>query len=121
MTFRQQLDLAYTVKVEGTLEKSVRKSALAADAALVRNTPVDTGRARANWIPSLDAASAEIVEPNGKKDIASETQSYTIDKTIFITNNLPYIQRLNDGWSQQAPAGFVELAVQSGVRSANGL
>ncbi len=33
---------------------------------------------------------------------------------IYITNNLPYIRRLNDGYSKQAPAGFVERAVLIG-------
>lgn len=29
----------------------------------------------------------------------------------YIVNGMPYAQRLNEGWSSQAPAGFVELAV----------
>lgn len=29
----------------------------------------------------------------------------------YIMNGLPYAKRLNEGWSKQAPAGWVELAV----------
>lgn len=29
----------------------------------------------------------------------------------YIVNGMPYAGRLNEGWSSQAPAGFVELAV----------
>lgn len=30
---------------------------------------------------------------------------------IFLTNNLPYIERLERGWSKQAPTGMVALTV----------
>jgi hypothetical protein len=29
----------------------------------------------------------------------------------YIVNGLPYGERLNSGWSTQAPAGFVELSI----------
>lgn len=31
---------------------------------------------------------------------------------VFITNGLPYAQRLENGWSKQAPLGMVALTVQ---------
>jgi hypothetical protein len=37
-------------------------------------------------------------------------------QTIWILNGLPYIERLNEGHSQQAPAGFVETAIYRNVR-----
>ncbi len=30
---------------------------------------------------------------------------------LFLSNNVPYISRLNDGSSGQAPAGFVQAAI----------
>ena len=33
------------------------------------------------------------------------------DLPAFITNNLPYIKRLNEGWSKQAPAHFIEQVI----------
>lgn len=117
--FRRQLDRAYDVKVIGTLEKKIRTTVLAVDAALVMNTPVDTGRARSNWIASLNAPSVAMVEPGQKPDTGAAVASFKVTDTAYIANNLPYIRRLNEGHSQQAPAGFVEMAVQSGVNAAN--
>lgn len=39
--------------------------------------------------------------------------------SIYISNSLPYISALNHGHSGQAPAGFVELAVQAGSQVAS--
>lgn len=36
----------------------------------------------------------------------------------YIVNGLPYSERLNNGWSSQAPAGFFELAIAEAVNSA---
>lgn len=117
--FRRQLDNAYKVKVEGALEKTVRKVALAVDAQLVLTTPVDTGRARSNWISSLNTPDVRIVEPGTVPNIPGVAEKYTLSDTILITNSLPYIKPLNEGHSKQAPAGFVELAVQAGVDAVN--
>jgi len=37
-------------------------------------------------------------------------------KKIFITNNLPYAKRLNEGWSTQAPANFVQAAIRRALK-----
>lgn len=119
--FGRQLDKAFDVKVLGTLDKRIRRTALAVDAQLVLTTPVDTGRARSNWVPSINTPQIKIVEPGQRESIGEAIKNYELDQTIFITNSLPYIRSLNDGHSQQAPAGFVDLAIQAGVRAANGL
>lgn len=109
-------------KVSENSDRLVRRCALAIDAAVVLATPVDTGRARSNWQVEIGGAATGTVEAtdkSGQGAIAQGTQA--IERyvggqgAIFITNNLPYIERLNDGWSAQAPAGFVERAVQIGV------
>lgn len=103
---------------EVTVE-TLQKVVLAVDSAIVLSTPVDTGRARGNWLPSINTPREEKLVDNfdltGSKSIA-EAQSVS-DKviagnTVYISNNLEYIGALNDGHSQQAPAGFVEKAVQ---------
>lgn len=126
------------IKVQAGCEKTVRKAALAADAAVVLATPVDTGRARSNWLVELDVAAIGTIPPYvpgsglgvGETENASRAMEqgagviakYKADKNreIHITNNLPYIQRLNEGSSQQAPENFVEQAVAAGVRSVQG-
>lgn len=106
------------LEVENTTTKKFREVALEVDRALVFATPVDTGRARSNWIPSIGTSSKTIKEkPNDLSQILTDAQ-LTVDKaklgdTIYFTNNLPYISRLNEGSSAQAPAGFVEKAVQA--------
>lgn len=115
-----------SVGIETEVDKVVRKVALATDQAVVMGTPVDTGRARANWITALDAASPAVTDAVGAsaalEQAASVISTYDGDRNtaIHITNNLPYIERLNDGYSAQAPAGYVEAGLQAGVAVVKG-
>lgn len=119
-------DLA--TRVARNADRVVRKVALAADQAVVIATPVDTGRARANWIANLNAPApgptADTDRGGGKaiSQAASVIAGYDGDRhaEIHITNNLPYIQRLNEGSSYQAPADFVQTAVRRGVAAVRG-
>lgn len=117
MSLKSDLDAAYKNKVIGTLEKTVRAVTLVVDKTLADTTPVDTGRARANWLPSLNAPDTRQVEAGQKEDVGPVLASYRIKDTIYISNNLPYIRRLNDGWSKQAPAGFVDRALAIAKRA----
>ncbi len=40
-----------------------------------------------------------------------------VNDTIYITNNLPYIWKLNAGYSLQTEAGFVERAIEVGIEA----
>ena len=115
--FQAQLDAAFKKKVTENLEKTVRAVALVVDSTLVATTPVLTGRARANWNPSLNVPDTALREPNQKKPIDPINSAYKITDTILISNNLPYIKRLNEGYSKQAPAGFVDAALERGKRA----
>lgn len=116
------------VRVTENVDKAMRTIALAIDQAVVTATPVDTGRARSNWLVSLEEPSENEIEPyvegekgsTGNENISAAlaqgrdvVDKYGPGDTIFITNNLPYIQQLNAGSSSQAPAGFVEQAVDA--------
>lgn len=118
-------------------DRTVRAAALAADQAVVLATPVDKGRARSNWLVELDAPARTTIEPYspgqdgstaGANSAAALAQGqatiagYHGDRNtgIAISNNLPYIGALNAGHSRQAPAGFVEKAVQAAVRQVKG-
>lgn len=122
-------------RVEKNADHLVRTCALAIDGAVVIATPVDTGRARANWQVQLDNPATSTREPfspghegstggdnaraaieEGKGVIASYKGGRP-NACIHITNNLPYIGRLNDGWSAQAPAAFVEKGIMVGVKA----
>ena len=118
--------------VEEGVHLVIRKVALAADQAVVLATPVDTGRARANWIVSINAPTIDVKpEPASPAGGAAEALDQGREAiggygreanhaSIHITNNLPYIGRLNEGSSAQAPAGFVEEAVQAAVAAVRG-
>lgn len=116
------------VEVNATLLK--RKVALAVDAEVVLSTPVDTGRARSNWQVEINAPAAgtrDAYVPGTEASTAGPNAQAAIDhatavisraqseEAIHITNNLAYIGRLNEGWSAQAPAGFVEAAIMAGA------
>lgn len=97
----------------------IRKIAIECFRRIILGTPVDTGRARGNWQASTGSpANGEVnaLDPTGAMAIAamvSEVAAWTPkdDLPAFITNNLPYIQRLNEGWSKQAPAHFIEQVI----------
>lgn len=122
--------LGQTVEDNATL--LVRRAALATDAAVVLATPVDTGRARSNWQASLNAPAtgtreAYVEGSSGSSAGANAQAAIDQGKTVIgatkngdavhLTNNLPYIGRLNEGHSAQAPAGFVEEAIQVGLQA----
>ncbi len=118
------------------VSKVMKKAALAVDQTVVMATPVDTGRARSNWIVSLGEPVDVIRRPyaplpegqdpskigetgNAQGAINQAKAEIERHKTgaICVTNNLPYIGRLNEGHSSQAGAMFVEEAVQAGVQA----
>jgi hypothetical protein len=76
------------------------------------------GRFRANWQFGISAANTETtekVDPVGGTTIADIVGKLPTDSAggiYYITNSLPYAQRLEDGWSKrQAPHGMVTLTV----------
>jgi len=113
-------------RVEVNSDRLVRKTALAIDQAVVLGTPVDTGRARSNWLVEVGSARSDTIEPyapgSGRSTESRNTEAaldqgrsavarYQNGQEIHITNNLPYISKLNDGSSAQAPENFVETAI----------
>lgn len=115
------------ILVSRNADKQFRATALAIDSALVISTPVDTGTARSNWqvgspgpITSVRSAYTPGAEGStgGANARAAIEQAKavigTAKDTIHITNNLTYIEPLNEGSSAQAPAGFIEAAVEVG-------
>lgn len=75
------------------------------------------GRSRANWQVAVGPAAPD-AEVNSKADegtiiaegIAAMNAARPFE-TIWVYNNVPYIVRLEFGWSSQAPEGMVRLSV----------
>lgn len=117
------------------IEDSIAEMALSVFSSVVIATPVGNptlwlsnpprgyvgGRARGNWQPSFGspATSALITTDKGGQTTISKGNGlfarYEFGEKIFITNNLAYIQRLNEGHSRQAPSGFVQKAIMAGI------
>lgn len=97
----------------------IRKSALELFTDVVMDTPVDTGRARGNWQITFGQGATGVLEASGDKENDSASGSPTVQKitdalnadrstlTIFLTNNLPYIKKLEYGWSKKAARGML--------------
>jgi len=115
--------------LEGFVDQVIRALVLDLVANLRRapsegGTPVDTGWARANWVPQIGSAfqgtagTREAAEA-GSIDQATAAAGLTNIATKYkvksgqahVTNNVPYIVDLNDGSSRQAPSGFVQQAI----------
>lgn len=101
-------------------ELAVRRAAIAADQTVVLGTPVDTGRARSNWITTIGSPATEStlnVDPGGGAAIAQGSAMISRWRLgmmpVFITNNVAYIVPLELGWSAQAPSGMVTAAMKA--------
>lgn len=124
----------FAEKAEKEADAVISKVCLDLLSDIVLNTPVDTGRARANWQCSIGLPASGEVSFSGDtgKGISapatSAASTYAITaggaaiasapRNIFwISNNLPYINRLEfDQWSNQAPSGMVRLAINRAER-----
>ncbi|UMY59805.1 HK97 gp10 family phage protein [Pseudomonas sp. LS.1a] len=109
----------FTGLVEEALTQRVRVIALAMLNEIVLRSPVDTGRFRGNNIVSVGApvyASSVNVDPTGSETIQQGVRVMTGLEPftqVFIQNNLPYAVPLEDGHSQQAPAGIYAVSFNS--------
>lgn len=92
--------------------------ALSALIKIIRKTPVDTGRARGNWQCAMAKRPKGVLENEDKsgqatinKGVDKANKIANVGDVFYITNNLPYIERLENGWSKQAPAGMVQISL----------
>lgn len=79
-------------------------------------TPKVSGRAAASWNVSVNVAD-KAVKPKSYDNPSGAVHdgNVNVDKAllgdvIVINNSLPYIEQLNSGRSDLAPAGFIEIA-----------
>lgn len=92
---------------------------------IVMRTPFKSGRAISNWQVSVGAANVTQIPTYGKNRVRAQRAAIAqglaelevkkiaaAGNLVWITNNLPYINRLNNGHSSQAPRGFVNTSIQ---------
>lgn len=104
-TFRLQV-AAFAEKMGIRLDLVARKVALTAFDSIVIRTPVDTGRARANWTMTIgssrqsSAANETLFDKSGEMTRAraqAVLADYRCGPPIWISNTLPYIVPLEFG------------------------
>jgi hypothetical protein len=111
----------FALKTPKHADKVIKKAALELFSKVIMDTPVDTGRLRANWNVSIGSAD-ESIDDNASDKSRSKSGSSTCkkaeeklkaDKTympIFLTNNMPYVKKIEYGGSpNKAPQGMVRL------------
>ena len=135
-------DLASRMREHGrnvtvNLNKKTRRVALAIDSLIVKSMPVDTGRARSAVVVTVGESSLsqtnEAYFPGKKGSTSGANAQAAIEQAqlaledrqlgeeIHININIPYIGKLNEGYSPQAKPGFIEQAIQDGVSTEAGV
>jgi hypothetical protein len=107
-------------KIDRTFDQGIRATILELSTAIIKDTPAKTGRARGNWQASIGRGATGEVSVESKrtgeaKAILSVNQkaSVAVGDLYYLTNNVPYIERLEYGWSKQAPGGMVRKNLQN--------
>lgn len=134
MAKRTLLDLANMLeRIPDKIEKEASNVAVRVALTIVNDlvyvTPVDTSQAISNWQVELNSPVDSKISPHfpgllGSTANASAVAAYQLAKSIletkkpgekiYISNVLPYINKLNDGSSTQQARGFVQRAVLLG-------
>lgn len=114
------VELAIKSVVAGVAESVIEMTPVGDATAWKKPPPIGYtgGRARGNWDYGFN------VSPNTEYEIIDKSGSISMGRidtklvgkkmagnTHFLSNNLPYAQRLEDGWSNQAPQGMIQLTV----------
>lgn len=115
-------ELSIASELTEFVSQEIRKLGIAIDQGVVLGTPVDTGAARGGWLVGIGQAPAGVGANDkgggfaiqaGITSIAAYPANDLPD--LWIVNNLPYIARLNDGWSLQAPSKYVDRVIERAV------
>jgi len=114
-TFSLELDKFFTEEVEGQTLLVTQKLGMEALSRVVLRSPVYTGAFRNTWSVSIGDASDILpvgVDPSGSATIAREAPKITgltSPKVVYLQSNSPYGNRLENGYSRQAPNGMIAV------------
>ena len=93
--------------------------ALRIQGGLVEETPVLTGWAASNWIPQVGTPFVRVVglptdlDQNTQAAGEASVLSWKFNQgSLYITNNVSYIKKLNQGSSRKAPSMFIESVIK---------
>jgi len=103
--------------VDVRLDKLGRALGLEIQRRLMDKTPVDTGRARGNWNASIGEPDFTTSETTSAAATIAKASAvvrgfeFSEGASSYVSNGLPYIERLEEGYSAQAPNGMVRVTV----------
>lgn len=117
-SFKVQLDSAIK-DVENITLDTFRLSANEAFISAVLKTPVRDGFAKNSFFCNIGNNNGGEIgrstpDSSGGESIAAinaATSKLRLGDSVLLYSNLPYIERLEDGYSDQAPAGMVKTTV----------
>lgn len=118
MSFASELKQA-TGSINKQIDRTWRRSVSRAFNQVINSTPVDTGQARNSWLMGDNNDGAVGSRPLN----VSERMVPVVGNSVLLYSNLPYIEKLENGSSNQAPNGMVKVAVAAWpniVRSESG-
>jgi hypothetical protein len=111
------------------VDQFTRMIALEVFRRIILKTPKDTGRAINGWLCTIAVPAAAMAQgedwfqgqevggydKSGRaaiEEAANQVMAWKPqDVAIFLTNNVPYIERLENGWSKQAANGMVAITI----------
>lgn len=115
MSFSKQLT-AFVSGTQEKIDKTVKGATVALATNVIAETPKDTGAAQGNWQASVGQPKTGILDRTGADAAMADVAANVPDEAgsvVYLSNNLPYIQKLEYGHSDQAPQGMVRVnAVQ---------
>lgn len=104
----------FSAKTSKAHDEITRGTTIALFNAVIMDTAVDTGRARGNWQTSVGQPVTSQIERQGAEGAMAEVATNTpagAGQETMLANNLPYIEKLENGWSDQSPQGMVRRNV----------
>lgn len=114
MSFAAQLT-AFAKGTQDRIDKTVKGATTVLFTNVITATPVDQGTAKGNWqagVGSPVTGVLDVQDPSGQATIAKAAEAIPekAGNVVYLSNNLPYIKKLEYGHSQQAPAGMVRTS-----------
>jgi len=111
MSFSQQLT-AFVNGSKDKIDRVVKDSTQVLFRNVITETPVDEGTARGNWQTSVGQPKTGTIDRIGADAAIAEVTATVPDEAgqiVYLSNNLPYIRKLEYGHSEQAPQGMVRV------------
>ncbi|OED34516.1 hypothetical protein AB832_07405 [Flavobacteriaceae bacterium (ex Bugula neritina AB1)] len=112
MSFSGKINQFKVDAIEAT-EETRKAAIIALFRSVIQDTPVDTGRLRGNWQASINNPESGTIDAfNTGTSVAIAAAIKTVEgsqagETLYLVNNLPYAEKIEYGYSQQAPQGMV--------------